>query len=146
MAQGKAVQVDLHREEHIGVLSHAEGLDAEVHQFLAVFGNDLDPAGIAGVHEIAVVVPDTDGSTYSAVGNGHDDGQAQGGGDVAKLRHERIALGTGRGEGAGTGGGGADTGAHGTVFGFHRDELGVQVTVGDQFRKVFDDMSLRVMG
>jgi len=142
VAQGEAVQVDLHRQKDPLVLGNPESDGHEVHHFLAEFTDELNPPGVSGVHEIGMVVPDVDGGAQSPVGHGHDDGQTEGCRDVAKFRHQGVSLGAGGGEGAGAGGGRTDAATHGAVLGFHGDEFRVQMTISHHLGEVLHDVSL----
>ena len=86
-------------------------------------GEQLDPAGVARRHGVAVVVPDVDGGADGPVGQRHDDGQPEPAGVVDRLHHEQETLARRGGEGAGTGGGGADGHRHRGKLRFHVDEL-----------------------
>ena len=105
------------------LFGEAEGLDVQVSGLLDRLGEQLDPAGVARRHGIAVVVPDVDGGADGPVGQGHDDGQSEPAGVVDGLHHEQQPLAGCRGEGAGPGGGGADGDRHRGELRFNVDEL-----------------------
>ena len=77
-------------------------------RLLVGLGVELDPARVALRHRVAVVVPDVDRRADRAVGDRHDDRQAEAGGVVERLGHVEQALARGRGVGARAGGRGAD--------------------------------------
>jgi hypothetical protein len=70
--------------------SSASGrLDVQVGRLLVRLGEELDPAGVARGHGVAVVVPDVDGRADRPVGEGHDDRQSQTGRVVDGFHHEK---------------------------------------------------------
>ena len=121
VGEDESVHAHHHRDRQL--LGQAEGLDVQVCRLLDRLREELDPAGIAGGHGVAVVVPDIDRRANSAVGQRHDDGQPEPAGVVDGLHHEEEPLAGGGGEGAGPGGGGADGHRHGGELRLHVDEL-----------------------
>ena len=121
VGEDEPVHADHHGDGDL--LREAKGLDVQVGGLLDRLGEQLDPAGVARGHSVAVVVPDVDGGADGAVGQRHDDGKPEPAGVVDGLHHEQQPL-TGRGsEGAGPGGGGADGDRHRGELRFHVDEL-----------------------
>ena len=120
-----------------------EGLDVQVGGFLVGLGIQLYPPRVALAHRIGVVVPDVDRSADSAVGDRHDDGQAEPGRVVDRLDHEQQPL-------AGGGGVGPRAGCRGTDRHRHRGELALHVDVlaagqftgFDDGRQALDDVGL----
>ena len=143
VAQGETVQVDDRGHQHPTIFGNLEGADGLVENLLAVLGEDLDPAAVPGSHDVAMVIPDTQGGRKGPVGQGHDDGQTHAGNDEENLVHQRQPLGAGRRVRARPDRRGAGADRQGGMFRFHRDKLSVQLAVGHQLRKMFDDMGLR---
>ena len=101
VGEHEAVHADHHRDGQL--FGDAEGEDVQVGRGLVVGGVELHPAGVAHRHRVALVVPDVDGSTERAVGDGHDERQPEAGRVEDGLGHEEQALARGGGVGARTG-------------------------------------------
>lgn len=140
MAGDETVLTDHEREADVGVLGDAGGHDEVVVGLLVVLAVELDPAGVAGAHRVAVVAMDVDGAGERAVDERHQHRLSHGSGDIEQLPHVGHAGGAGGGHHAAAGGAGADAGAHRGVLGLDGDELGVDLAVGDEGREVLDDL------
>ena len=104
--EDEAVHADHDRQREL--LGELERLDVEVDRLLVRLRVELDPAGVALRHRVAVVVPDVDRRADRAVGDRHHDRQAEPGGVVERLGHVEEPL-AGRGRvGARAGRRGAD--------------------------------------
>ena len=143
MAQDEPVQVDDGRKAHLRVLCHPEGDQHVIKGLLPVLDKVLNPAAVAGGHDVAVIVPDAQRPGKGPVGHGHDDWKSHRGGDEQDFVHQGQPL-AGRGrEASRPGSRTAHDGAHGAVFTLYADVLCVQVAVGHQLREVLDNMGLR---
>ena len=78
-------------QSYVRVLRDGHGLEVIVVGLLVVFGIDLNPAGIPGIHSIRVIVVDIDGTGQSAADAGQRDGQAGRRGHVQQFPHEGEA-------------------------------------------------------
>jgi hypothetical protein len=75
--QNEAIHADHHRQADF--LSQLEGLDVQIERLLVGFGEELDPAAVALRERVGVVVPDVDRRADGAVGDRHDNRQAEAG-------------------------------------------------------------------
>lgn len=141
---GQLKPVDVHAggKTDVRVLGNLEGLDGQVHHFLAVFGEEDDPARIALVHDVRVIVQDVQGARHGPVGDSHGHGKAHGRYDGQDFMHEHESLGTGRRVDPGAGGAGPGDAADGRVLRFHGDEFGVDSSVGDDVGEVLGNVGL----
>jgi len=136
--------VHAHHHGHGEFLGDPERLDVQVKRLLAGLGVELDPAGVALRHRVAVIVPDVDRGADGAVGDGHHDRQAEAGGVVDGLRHVQQALAGGGGVGPRPGRRRADRHRHRGEFGLDIDELATsQVAPLHRHAERLDDVGLR---
>ena len=139
--EDEAVHADHDREREL--LGEPESLDVQVRGLLVGLGVELDPARVALRHRVRVVVPDVDRRADRAVGDRHDDRQAEARGVVERLDHEQQALARGRGVGAGAGRRGADGDRHGGELGLDVDVLARRQLAGpDEPGECLDDVGL----
>ena len=99
--------------------------------FLAVFAVQLDPAGIAEEHRVAMVAADVDRRADRPVDHRHHHRQPRGGGDGADLGHQQQPLRRGGRDGPRPGRRRAETGALGAVLRFDQDQFRVHHAVVD---------------
>ena len=125
------------------MLGYADGLEAVVVSLLVILAVDLDPARVAAAHGVLMVAVDVDGAGQRAVDRGHHDGKPIARGDEEHLPHQGEPLRRGGRHGAHPCGRRADDRAHGRVLRFHRDELGIDLAVGDHLGVDLDDLGLR---
>ena len=60
MGQLESIHVDIDRQHDPAVFADLEGLDGHIDHFLAIRGEEGDPARIPHRHDVAVIVPDVD--------------------------------------------------------------------------------------
>ena len=95
----------------------------QVERLLVGLGVELDPAGVALRHRVAVVVPDVDRRADGAVRQRHHDRQPEPGRVVERLAHVEQALAGGGRVGARAGGRGPDRHRHRRELGLDADVL-----------------------
>ena len=138
----EAVHADHHRQRQL--LGELERLDVQVDRLLVRLGVELDPAGVALRHRVAVVVPDVDRRPDRAVRDRHHDRQPEPGGVVERLRHVEQALARRGRVRARAGGRGADRGRHRRELGLDDQVLARrELARADEVGERLDDMRLR---
>ncbi len=120
---GEDEAVHAHHDREGELLGEAEGLNVQVRRLLIRLGEELDPAGVAHRHGVAVVVPDVDRRTDCPVCQCHHDRQTETRCVVDRFDHEQEPLARGRGVGARARGGGADRDRHRRELRLDIDEL-----------------------
>ena len=100
VGQHKAVEIQHHWGQHLGVLGNGKALDGHVQCLLGVFDVDLDPAARQHRQRILLIAIDIPGQGQRPVGVHHYDGKAPAAGVLQTLRHVEQALGRSCGEGA----------------------------------------------
>ena len=140
--EDEAVHADHHRERDL--LGELERLDVQVDGLLVGLRIELEPAGVALGHRVAVVVPDVDRGADRAVGHRHHDRQAEPRGVVERLRHEEQPLAGRGGVRAGAGRGRADRGRERRELRLDHEVLARrELARPDQIREPLDDVGLR---
>ena len=120
---GEDEAVHAHHDGEGELFGEAEGLNVQIRRLLIRLGEELDPAGVAHGHGVAVVVPDVDRRTNCPVGECHDDWQTETRSVVDRFDHEEESLACGCRVGARPRRGGADRDGHRRKLGFDVDEL-----------------------
>ena len=146
MAGDEAVLADHHRKMHPRILRDRIRLNIVVISLLVVFRIDLDPPGVARAHAVGMITVDIDRSGQRPVHERQHNGQAVTGRKKEFFPHQSQPGGAGRCHGPCSRRLSTDGCRHCGMFAFHRNKLGVDLSVGNEIRYHLRNLRRRCNG
>ena len=132
--------VEGHDGRQLDLFGHLEGAEVEVVHGLGGAGEKDQPAGVEGIHDVAVIPLDGEGAGDSAAGHVHHHGEAGAGLDGELFQGVEQAVGAGGVEYAAPAGGRSIADPRGAVLPLRGDERNIVLPLGFHQVNLFSDL------